>query len=101
MNNLRTVIAVWLNASQRSRVDAGMNKSARSEMSSALIGPTGWILCYIKKHTLTLFTGSFLGLNLYHTAGCGGFLDLCLCMPVCLHVLAITAPRSNARSQPQ
>ena len=27
-SSLRTIIAVWLNASQRSRVDVGMNRSA-------------------------------------------------------------------------
>ena len=30
MNSLHIVIAAWLNASQRSRVGVGMNRSARS-----------------------------------------------------------------------
>ena len=34
-----------------------------------------------------------LGLILYHTAGCGIVLDLCLCLSVCIGVLAIRASR--------
>ena len=43
----------------------------------------------------------FLGMILYHTAGCGRLLALCLCLSLCLCILAITAPHSNAKSQPQ
>ena len=42
-----------------------------------------------------------LGLIMYHIADCGRLLALCICLSVCLCVLAITAPYSNAESQPQ
>ena len=42
-----------------------------------------------------------IGLILYHTVGCGRLLALRLCQSVCLCVLAITAPHSNAKSQPE
>ena len=44
-------LAAWLNASQRSRVGVGMNRSARGE---ALSGPTDWILLCIKSYLLPL-----------------------------------------------
>ena len=39
MSHLCAVTAVWLNASQRSRVGLEMNMSARGEVKSALKGP--------------------------------------------------------------
>ena len=40
-------------------------------------------------------------LIVHHPAGCGRLLALCVCLSVCICVLAIMTPRSNAKSQPQ
>ena len=49
-----------------------------------------------------MFQQSVAGwLILYHTAGCGILLALCLCMSVCLYGLAITVTHSNAKIQTQ
>ena len=40
MNNLRAIVAAWLNASQRRRVGVGLNGFAGNQMQSALSGPT-------------------------------------------------------------
>ena len=41
--------SIWLDASQRSRDGASLNRSVREvKCKSALNGPEDWILCYIR-----------------------------------------------------
>ena len=64
-------------------------------------------ICYERiKHDIFIVvlytvTTPFILPALYHTAGCSRLLALCLSLSLCVRVLAITAPHSNAKSQRQ
>ena len=44
MDSLHTVIAMWLNASQKSHVGVGMNRSAKGSSNDPINQPNGTLL---------------------------------------------------------
>ena len=71
MNILCTVIAAWLNTSQRSHVDVGMNRSAkRLSGESTLSIPTDWILRCIKNIPKTFETNGHFHLQVSQNTCC-------------------------------